>query len=252
METKITKFSQISNKIFLIVSVYLLSFVWIEYKLHSIKNALLLTIPITLFTLLILFYISKIRSAKKGQISLQEKNKEHLFNQLMWGKEDTINKFILSEFGYENLTKTNFNHYENKDLSIYFKFDKEILDNYELASIIRSETKSSVIIFCLNSNVTILPEGKEICIIDFNKLYQIIGVNIGDIPTNVNIKKKPKYRLKDILCIALNKSRSKGYFMSSILLIFLSLFTPYNIYYIVACSILLLLAIYSRFNIKFN
>lgn len=252
METKITKFSQISNKIFLAVSIYMLTFVWLEFRLHSLKSALLLSTPITLVLLIIFFYISKIRAKKKEKLSLRAKDKEHLLNQIIWGNATCINKFILEIFGYEKIEKISSSCYENDDLSIHFCFNKEILDNYQLANIARNTTKQSIMIFCITSSINVQPDDKEICIIDLNKLYQILGEKASQLPTNINIKNKAKYRLKDVLCIVLNKGRSRGYLMSAILLIFLSLFTPYNIYYIISSTILLLLSIYSRFNLKFN
>lgn len=252
METKITKFSKISNKIFLICSIYLISFIWLEYKIHSIKNASLIAIPITLLFLLVYTFLSKIWSAKNKKALSKSELKQNLYNQLIWGNSDTINKYILSILGYDNLTKISNTHYENTSIAIHFNFKKEVINSFDLANIIRETTSNSIIVVCLHSNITSQPQDKEICIIDLEKLCNLLGEQITNFPTNIKLKNKPKYRLKDLLCIALNKRKAKGYFLSSLMLIFLSLFTPYNIYYIIVSTVLLLLAIISRINTKFN
>ncbi|MBO7526609.1 MAG: hypothetical protein J6T74_01780 [Clostridia bacterium] len=66
---------------------------------------------------------------------------------------------------------------------------------------------------------------------------------------NVN---KSKNTLKFLTTSALNKKRTKGYFLSALCLFFASFFNAYKIYYICVSSILILLAIFSWFNIKFN
>lgn len=252
METKVTKFSKISNKVFLTCSIYLISFIWLEYRLHSIKIASLVAIPVTLLSLLIYAFLSKIWSTKSKKALLKAELKENLYNQLIWGNSEIINKHILDVLGYSNLTKVSTNHYENNDTSIFFNFNKDVIDSFDLARIIRSTNLNSIIVVCIHSNISSLPKAKEICIIDIEKLCTLLNHNLANFPTNIKLKSKPKYRLKDLLCIALNKTRARGYFSASILLIFLSLFTPYNIYYIVVSTILLLLAIISRLNTKFN
>ena len=61
-----------------------------------------------------------------------------------------------------------------------------------------------------------------------------------------------KNKFKDLLSYALNKKRTKGYFISSILLLFSSFLVPYKLYYVIISTILLTLAFVSYINPKFN
>ena len=52
-----------------------------------------------------------------------------------------------------------------------------------------------------------------------------------------------KLSYKDILRITFDKQRTKGYFISGLILIVSSLFVPYNIYYVISGSLLMLFAL---------
>jgi hypothetical protein len=61
----------------------------------------------------------------------------------------------------------------------------------------------------------------------------------------VVVKNNTSSNIKSTLKQVLSRKRSKGYFISSILLLFSCLIVPYNLYYLIFSSILLLLAISS-------
>ena len=64
--------------------------------------------------------------------------------------------------------------------------------------------------------------------------------------------KKPKNTLKFLTSSALNKKRTKGYLLSALCLFVASFFNAYKIYYVAISSLLVVLAIFCRFNAKFN
>lgn len=253
METKVTKLSQMSNAIFFISVVYFLSFLWLEYHLHSIKKAFWLAIVATVTISTICFFIKRVFSSKHKSQSLAQKEKEFLKTQLIWGNEDTINAYLAELFDLDISTKTSPNSYGLADGGeVIFCFEPNGLDLSLLSKIIRGSNSSKITIFCIDHTPFLHPTNMEITFFTLDDIYTRQKSSSSKIPTNINIENKPKYSLKSVLCIALNKGRTKNYFWSSILLIFMSLFTPYNIYYLVVSTILLLLALYSRFNTRFN
>ena len=65
-------------------------------------------------------------------------------------------------------------------------------------------------------------------------------------------KKEAKPTFKDLLSIAFNRSRTKGYLFSAIILFITSFFVKINLYYCIISSILLLFALISYINPKYN
>lgn len=253
METKITKLSQISNVIFFVSAVYFLNFLWLEYYLHSIKKAFWLSFLTTAIASTIVYFIKKYLGSKKKSQTQVAKEKEILKTQLIWGNEDEINKYLMELFELKLAKKINSNHFVLSDKSeVFFKFNTSGLDIENLSKIIRCSHSSKVTIFCVSHIPFCKISNKEITLITLEEVYSRQKELSSQISTNITIENKAKYSLKTILCIALNKGHSKNYFWSSILLIFVSLFTPYNVYYLIVSTALMSLSIYSRFNTRFN
>lgn len=253
METKITKLSQISNVIFFVSAVYFLNFLWLEYYLHSIKKAFWLSFLTTAIASTIVYFIKKYFGSKKKSQTLVAKEKEILKTQLIWGNEDEISKYLMELFELKPTKIANSNHYVLSDKSeVFFNFNPSGLDIENLSKIIRCSHSSKVTIFCVSHIPFCKISNKEITLITLEEIYSRQKKLSSQIVTNITIENKAKYSLKTILCIALNKNRTKNYFWSSILLIFMSLFTPYNVYYLIVSTALMLLSIYSRFNTRFN
>jgi len=253
METKVTKFSHISNHIFLLLSVFLLVFIWVEFYLHSINQAFYISIIITLVILLSYYPLIKLSKLKKISNKSTLEEKEHLQTQLLFGNNNIISNFLLTIFDLAPFNKVDNEHYRvNNNHEVYFFFDNCPLNQNQINSIIRKSLSEKIYIFCLQNEKYIIPENTDIEIINLNNIYNKIKEKDTTIPTNITIKKKAKYSPKEILCIIFNKDRARGYFYSSILLIITSLFTPLNTYYIIMSTTLILLAIYSKFNNRFN
>lgn len=253
MEIKITRLSQVSNAIFFISATYFLNFLWLEYHFHSINKALVLSIPLTISIALIAYFIKKKLKSKSNSKEAIQREKDHLKTQLMWGNEDVIYKYLIDLFGLGDLKKiTNCHYILSQTRDVFFSFEEENLNTKNFAQIIRQSSKKFVTIFCICEPPQYRILNTDITFITLNDIYNKRKNSSSPLPTNIKIENKPKYSLKSILCIVLNRNRSKKYFWSSILLIFMSLFTPYNIYYLIISTILLLLSLYSRFNTKFN
>ncbi len=253
MEYKVTKLSKISNAIFLIFTLFMLSFIWTQYYFKNLNLSLIISIPISLAIYLSYFPIKRYIDKSKEKKKKIKQSREELILSLSLGKENIINKHLLNIFEYANITQLTPNHYllaNEKD--IVFSFQKEILDQETYNRIIRKSITCSITIFCIKSKVSYTPKDIDIEVIDIDKIYQKVTQNNVSFPTKVELKKQPKYRLKDILCIVFNRSKSLKYFYTSLLIIFASLFTPFTNYYIIISTLLLIASIYSRFNSRFN
>ncbi len=93
---------------------------------------------------------------------------------------------------------------------------------------------------------------KEIFILDSTETYQKLYKHYNKFPDEFELKTENSKDYKKLLTYALNKKRTKSYFVASLFLIFSSFFTPLKIYYLIVSTILLLLTFISLFNVRFN
>ena len=130
---------------------------------------------------------------------------------------------------------------------------QENISPNDIQSIYQNRETNEIIIVCLSKfDLLYNIENMNVTFLDLQSLYLFYQENNINTLLCVNQIKKPKYRIKDIFCIVLNKEKSKSYFWLGIVLLFSSLFTPFSTYYIVVSTILFLLSLFSRFNKIFN
>lgn len=246
-EYKITRFSSISNVFFLISCIFSLSFAWINFNIKSLKVSLISSIIITItFSIIyILFYKYKKTKTKENQ----EKNsiKRNLCQDLFYMTNKELYLFLSEIYDFSSYIKISERHLysEEKSIDIFFIFDTTKQSN----NIFQDRKSNNLKIFCINSidiNNNIENINIEFIQID-NIVNKLKEKNINYYP-KYNFKKRPKFTIKSIFCIVLDKEKSKNYFLFAILLLFSSLFTPYSIYYIIFSTILFLLSIFSRFS----
>lgn len=253
MEFKVTKLSKISNAIFLLLTLFLLSFIWLEFYIRKIRLSLIISIPISIAIYIIYSQIKKLIEKSKVKKLKTKQSKDNIILQLSLGKESLINQYLLNLFDYTNALELSSNHYIlDNTTDIAFSFEKECLEQETFNSIIRKRHTDNINIFCNDFKVSHMPKNIEINFINIDKIYTQIIDKESIIPSNIELKKQPKYRLKDILCIVFNKSKSLKYFYTSLLIIFASLFTPFTNYYIIISTLLLIASVYSKFNTRYN
>lgn len=253
MEYKVTKFSKISNILFVTFSIFLITFVWIEYYSRSIKKAIILSPLITIGFILISYPILKYFRSKKLAKSNNIKDKDQLKLNLLMGNSDAINDYLLNIFGLSSKQKLSSNLFILEDNSLaLFYFEKLQFEQDTLNKILRIYSPTKITIFCLSFAQLVYPSNTQINLINLDKISSQISSSSLKFPINIELKNNPKFSLKDIFCIILKKDKASKYLYASMILIFTSLITPYSIYYIAFSTLLLLLSIYSRFNTRFN
>ncbi len=253
MEYKVTKFSKISNILFVTFSIFLITFIWIEYYTRSIKKAIILSPLITIGFILISYPILKYFRSKNLAKNNNIKDKDQLKLNLLMGNSDVINDYLLRVFNLNPKQKISSNLFILEDNSLaLFYFEKLQFEQDTLNKILRTYSPSKITIFCLSCNQLVCPNDTQINLINLDNLSTQISSSSSKFPINIELKNKPKFSPKDIFCIILKKDKASKYLYASIILICTSLITPYSIYYIVFSTLLLLLSIYSRFNTRFN
>lgn len=248
-----TQLSKISNTIFLILSILILSFIWLNYYLHNIRLSIISSLIVISAFCIAYFSIRTYTQRKLKSKNQIIKDKEDIRTTLIFSSfQDNLN-LIKNLFNIEIIKRVDDNHYLSQDKDIFiFLVNHKLLDE-DILKIIKSRQFNNIEIYTIqNPSIMPLPEDITLRTITFDEIYEKL-LNSSSIKIDISIfKKTPKLSLKNYICIILKKERSRGYFSFGILILFSSLFTIYQTYYIVIGTLLILLSLYSRFNNKYN
>ncbi len=250
------------SKVFRLFIIFLISLIWCRYFISDFTISITATI---IATFLIDAIISLVFYSKNKKLNLK--------NSEICKAENYCNKFIFSEKSYSinffyNLflkkyktTKTTkFVIIEKNNIKniIYPIFKLEDLCYEDVITAYNSvkKYKPQKLIICVNKantnvvNIANMLEIKTI-ILDKFQTYQSIFKQFETYPEEYAIKTE-KTTLKTLLEYSLNKKRTKGYLLASIILLFSGMIVKYNLYYLIVSSLLLLLALFSFINPKYN
>lgn len=249
METKTTIFSKISNFLFLILIIFCLTFLWINYYIKSIKLSFISAILICSAFIIIYQPTKQFINKKKSKKNKELNDFNNFKLQISYCKYTDIIDILKDYLNIKNYKQISENHFFINQTYDLFFYD----NNSNIKDIFRQRKSSNIKIFAFSEiKLDIKANNIDIEIINLDTLYKINNIANYNIPNIINIKKTNKYSLKDIFCIVLCKEKSKSYFWLGLLILFSSLLTPFNSYYIIYSTILFFLAIFSRFNPFFN
>lgn len=257
-------FVLIVDNIFRIILIFLFNLIWCTY---FIKKAFFATALAFFLALLITFIINKLSNNQKIKSKSKLKEQQRIF--------DITNEFIymtqseIVDFFYR-LSATRHNckiqkefveiYNENKKIILYPKFetkDFSVGEFIELYKKIKKINASKIIILTNKYDSKIHSEIEKLSlnaqILDYKETYHNLLKPYEFYPEiKIKAKVKPKTSFNYILSIALNKKKTKAYLASALVLFFSSFFVIYKIYYLIISSTLVLLALFSQFNPKFN
>ena len=253
METKTTKLSKISNTLFLTAIIFCLFFLWCNFYTKSLKISFFSSIIISICFLILFVIISNYLSKRKSK-SIEKTNSIEKFKlNLMYSQVSNVLNLLKSMLNFTSNKEIEKKHFLLDNQKDLFIFLQENISQNDIQSIFQNRQTNEIIIVSISKfDLPINIDKITIEFIDLQSLYLFCQENSINTLLCVNHTKKPKYRLKDIFCIVLNKEKSKSYFWLGIVLLFSSLFTPFSTYYIVVSTILFLLSLFSRFNKIFN
>ena len=255
-------FYKLLSKLFRLFLIFIISLIWCRYFIEDLTLSISLTIIITLIidTIITLIFAKKTERA-------------NLKNSEIEKAENYCNKFIFSDKSYAvnfyyNLASKRYKarklskyiiveHRENNVLLYpFYKFEdfniEDLISTYNYAK----KAKVNKLVICVNktnANVLKICDKLDIKIIILDKYqtYNKLFKEYNYFPQEFIIKTQ-KNTFKSLVEYSLNKKRTKGYLIASIILLFSSFIVKYNIYYLISSSILLILSLFSFINPKFN
>ena len=258
------QFFVIIDYLFKFILIFLLNLIWCLYFINKPAISILVSI---LLTILIIFISNKviIKRSIKTKLSLAEKQKiQNITNTFIFMSNEEILDFFYklssSKHNSEKLNNFVLVNNQNKKIALYPTFKTEPLSQDNLIEIYnkcKTINVEKIIVltnkYSPNLQDTIENFSCETIILNNEQTYSLLLKEYEFYP-EITIKQKatPKKTFKQILNYALNKKRTKSYVISALFLLFSSLFVSYKIYYLIFASILITLAIFSRFNKPFN
>ncbi len=258
--------SKIIDNIFLIVSVFVLSFLWIRYYEH---NSVLILLYASLVTMLVCSVVHIVKTKKYDkQVKLKNENKliENLSNYLIFSPTKQVVKTFEETLKSRNIPyKTICDMLVFNDVCVRPIYSKTKCDDADILQTLNKinshKLSPNKIIICAKSytedakklvktnshlKISLLDE-KEV----FDEFFKPINYQV-EYNSSTPKKKSVKEKLGNLKNIAFNKKRFKGYMISAVVLLIGSYFLRYNIYYLVFASIMLVLAVFSYFNKPYN
>jgi len=246
------KIVNLFDKIFITIAIFLVSFAWVNFYIRSLWVTFVFSLIFTFACVFVLYYFLNKKNAKK-ELNLKEKdniNKNYyIFRLTPHCERLKLLKKVLEKF-YSCELKHNILTYEkeNKTHLVILATNLDTLTQNDLLSLLDEflDVKTDVIDIVCNENKTINTDiftNKKIEIINKSTLYNLFKLaEIYPEAKNLNLKSN-KIHLKDIILSMFTPRKAKSYFLCGLVLIFSSIILPYNVYYIIVGSMLLLFSV---------
>ena len=236
---------------------FVVIYIWLKFSLKSTSLIFLLSSIMTAaFEMISLFASKRNNQIKALKISQQQEAEDMFFSLL--NLEDPV-------LFFNNLFKIRHNNTirkkdyliiytgENKKILIYpfIKLQPFSADN--LFEIIKKENNvSKIIIICneydLNYNKYLNTSSTEIVMLNKYQTYSAIYSEYEYFP-EITTKSyaKSKISLKEFFRNAFEKSKTKGYILAGLFILFSSFYVKFSLYYKIAASLLFIFALISLF-----
>ena len=233
----------------------LIIFAWVQF---FVRNFLLSLIVSTALSIAIILLVRQLRLRKHNAINLKisQQTNFNIFKLILLTsptlKIATIIKNMLPSQYNPKITKSDINFVKN-DTTHTFTFCFINLDETKLLELIKTYTAKNLTIFCNSCDnsiyhLTKVFKNKTIEIVTLEQLFDIFNeTNIQLDSSNIDLS-KTKTTLKQIAKNFISRSKSKGYFVSGLVLLFTSIIIPFRLYYVIFSSALFALSLICKFK----
>ncbi len=256
---KILFLLQVFIKCFII---FLVFFIWLRYILDSVWLSILISFTLTVIIEIISLFLSKRKGVKTNLKQKEKEDAEKMFYSLA-SDTNYINFFFkLAKSRHQNIAKYKkyiyITHQDNSHVILYpyLKFQTFNLDDLILLISSCKKPLDKIVIICNDYDKNLSKCFKnynfEILLLNKYETYQNLYKEYDYYPEITTNESFSKTTLKDMFSSAFNYDKSKGYFVSAIILFIASLFVSFNIYYSIFASILLIFSLISLANKNTN
>lgn len=250
------------DKVFITCSIFLIIYAWINFFLRDLWATFFLSLIFSFAVVFLLFYFFNKRNEKKHLSKQHIKDMEEKFlafrlltklNQLK-----LIKSIIEKTCECKKIKDSLLFFHEGKNQQIMISTNKEKLTQFELENLIQNLEKNvSVLqIICCevetNINTKIL-KNLEVKIVTKNELYNKYFLPSNTFPDCSNLDTKiERKKFGEIMKNFLIPQKAKSYFLCGLILIFSSIILPYQTYYLIFGSTLLVLSVLCKLQPLFK
>ncbi len=263
-----TLFAKILDSVLIAIVVFVLIFSWVRFYTHNITLGCVAGAVFGGLASMFFYTFFNKKEQKKLGKATDRKNAILLGQNLLGATTQEITDYFLSLFSpqiksihqiknspfLEYYSAQNDKHSTLHSTILLPFFDKTQFDIDDLIRVLkfmRSADKIRAEIYCIcpslkAKNFASTIQNLNITFFDQFDLYAIAKHSPAIAPITINTTAY-KMRLADYLSFALDKARSRNYFLFGILLLATSLLVPFKIYYLISGTVLCLIALAVRF-----
>lgn len=245
---KKVNFPMIADILFYSVCTFTLSFCILRYYRISLLISLLAASMLALATGGIVFLVLYNKNRKRSLTKREQESRDALLLHLALEKPERVRATLLEAYLADGKNA----HCDDEelrvdDLPVVPLFSLDPISADEIARLIRRFGRNR---FCINCN-SLSAEAEKLAVsfgIETRKgddIYALFS-RTGTTPNPLICGEIPRRTVKQKLRRAFSKSNARPFFVSGLLLLLMSLFTFFPVYYIVTGSILLISAIVVR------
>ncbi len=257
------KIINLIDKLFVTITIFLIIFAWINFYIQNLWITFVLSLIFSSACVFVLYYFLD-KSQQKENIkkdSISKINDNFLYFRLLSHEKklSLLNSILSLDYETSIINSTLTYSSVNKKHLVIIATNLEKIDQNELINLLSeySDIKIDCIdIICsdfdTNINTKIFKD-KEINLVNKTKLYNEFFKQHDLYPNSDNIDKSiNKLKFIDILRAVFAPRKAKSYFFCGLILIFSSIILPYNTYYIIVGSMLLLFSIICKIYPKIH
>lgn len=244
--------------------IFLIFFIWLRFFTKSLWISIFISTIATIIVEIITFIFSNKNKSKESLKIKEKENAENMFLSLSTSSTslDFFLQLALSRHQNSNKKKEYIviNHRDKTKVILYpfLQLKKLTLnDVLKITSLISKDSPDKLVITCFEYEKEVIPFVRnfnfEIIVLDRFETYCHLYKEYDFYPEiTMQYKKEGKLSFRDLIAFSFNKARTKGYLFASFILFATSFFVKLNIYYCIVSSILLLFALISYINPKYN
>jgi len=245
------KFVNIIDVIFLSIITFFIIFAWVQFFLKNFFLSLFISAILAISVMFGIKYIKFRKYSSKQQALASNSNliRFKLAIQTMPSSKLAliIKKLIPSKY-LPKITKSDICFTKDNSIHSFTFFYSTPLNDTKVLDIIKTQKADNITIFCSSFDkdaklVSSAFKNKKIELINLDQLYEIFNHKNIEIDTNNIDLNKNKITFREILKNSLSHEKSKGYFISGLILLFTSIIIPYRLYYVIFSSVLFLLSL---------
>lgn len=258
-------FNSVVSHAFRVFLLFLLAFIWVRFYQRNLGLAVLYSAIICIILDVLLCVILQKREKQNTLKSDEMKQAQSFATHFAFSDHNVAINFFykLLSKQFDVQKKTKYMWWENEgQLTVFypiFQFDStKIRDLFKIFNSIKISRRPDKIIVCSgqfdnDTRAFVRRSPVNFLLLDQFEIYEKLMKPQNCYPAeNMQIEPKKNGGWQAILEYALSRKRTKAWLMSSLLLIFSSFFVRVSIYYLIISSILLILAILSYTNVRFN